>query len=127
MKLPVYDVLRYFRIYHVSGSWVHVGVLLCRFGMDLHNKLLMLLFPNAYVKFQVVCGRLQEIFGGFEWFWMVSGGFGWFRMGSGGFGWFQVVCCFSSYRLLFTSSTSARFFYKQRFISTQPQCCVTFS
>ena len=55
--------------------------------MDLHNKSLILLFPNAYVKFQVVCGQLQEILGGFGWFWMVLGGFGWFR----------VVCCFSSY------------------------------
>ena len=45
--------------------------------MDLHNKLLIVLFPNAYVKFQVVCGRLQEILGGF--------------------GWLRVVCCFSSY------------------------------
>ena len=46
--------------------------------MDLHNRLLTLLFPNAYVKFRVVCGWLQEILGGFRWFWMVSGGFGWF-------------------------------------------------
>ena len=52
--------------------------------MDLHNRLLMLLFLNAYVKLRVVCGWLQEILGGFEWFWMVSGGFGWFRMVSGG-------------------------------------------
>ena len=36
--------------------------------MDLHNRLLILLFPNAYVKFQVVCGWLQEILGGFGWF-----------------------------------------------------------
>ena len=55
--------------------------------MDLHNTLLILLFPNAYVKFWVVCGWLQEILGGFGWFLMVSGGFEWFR----------VVCCFSSY------------------------------
>ena len=65
--------------------------------MDLHNRLLMLLFPNAYVKFRVVCGWLQEILGGFGKFWMVSGGFGWFRVVSGGFGWVRVVCCFSSY------------------------------
>ena len=45
--------------------------------MDLYNRLLILLFPNAYVKFRVVCGWLQEILGGF--------------------GWFRVVCCFSSY------------------------------
>ena len=42
--------------------------------MGLHNRLLILLFPNAHVKFRVVCGCLQEILGGFEWFWMVSGG-----------------------------------------------------
>ena len=48
--------------------------------MDLHNKSLILLFPNAYVKFQVVCGQLQEILGGFRWFWVVSDGFGWFRV-----------------------------------------------
>ena len=46
--------------------------------MDLHNRLLILLFPNAYVKFRLVCGWLQEILGGF--------------------GWFQVFSCFSSYR-----------------------------
>ena len=45
--------------------------------MDLHNWLLILLFPNAYVKFWVVCGWLQEILGGF--------------------GWFRVICCFISY------------------------------
>ena len=28
LKLPVYDVLRYLWIFHVSGSWVYVGVLL---------------------------------------------------------------------------------------------------
>ena len=44
--------------------------------MDLHNRLLILLFPNAYVKFWVVCGWLQEILDGFGWFWMVSGSFG---------------------------------------------------
>ena len=50
----------------------------CRFGMDLRNRLLILLFPNAYVKFRVVFGWLQEILDGFGWFWMVLGGFGWF-------------------------------------------------
>ena len=48
--------------------------------MDLHNKSLILLFPNAYVKFQVVCGQLQEILGGFGWFWVVSDGFEWFAV-----------------------------------------------
>ena len=43
--------------------------------MDLHNRLLILLFPNAYLELRVVCGWLQEIFGGFGWLWMVSGGF----------------------------------------------------
>ena len=52
--------------------------------MDLHNRLLILVFPNAYVKFRVVCGWFQEILGGFGCFWMVSGGFGWFRVVSGG-------------------------------------------
>ena len=65
--------------------------------MNLHNRLLILLFPNAYVKFWVVCGWLQEILDGFGWFRVVLDGFGWFRMVSGGFGWFRVVCCFSSY------------------------------
>ena len=36
--------------------------------MDLHNRLLILLFPNSYVKFRVVCGWLQEILDGFGWF-----------------------------------------------------------
>ena len=54
--------------------------------MDLHNRLLILLFPNAYVKFWVICGWLQEILDRFEWFWMVSGSFGWFRVVSDGFG-----------------------------------------
>ena len=44
--------------------------------MDLHNRLLLLFFPNAYVKFWIVCGWLQEILGGFGWFWVVSGSFG---------------------------------------------------
>ena len=44
--------------------------------MDLHKRLLILLFPNAYVKFQVVCGWLQEILGGFDWFRVVLDGFG---------------------------------------------------
>ena len=48
--------------------------------MDLHNRLLILLFPNAYVKFRVVCGWLQEILGGFGWFRVVSDGFGWFAV-----------------------------------------------
>ena len=52
--------------------------------MDLHNKSLILLFPNAYVKFQVVCDQLQEILGGFGWFWVVLDGFGWFWMVSSG-------------------------------------------
>ena len=41
--------------------------------MDLHNWLLILLFPNAYVKFWVVCGWLQEI-------WVVLDGFGLFAV-----------------------------------------------
>ena len=59
--------------------------------MDLHNRLLILLFPNAYVKFRVVCGWLQDILGGFGWFWMVSDSFGWFRMVSDSFGRFAVL------------------------------------
>ena len=59
----------------------------CRFGMDLHNRLLTLLFPNGYVKFRLVCDWLQEILGGF----------GWFRVVSDGFRWFRVVSCFTSY------------------------------
>ena len=55
--------------------------------MDLHSRLLILLFPNAYLKFRIVCDWLQEILSGFGWFWMVLGDFGWFR----------VVFCFSSY------------------------------
>ena len=57
------------------------------FGMDLHYRLLILLFLNAYVKCRVVCGWLQEILDGFGWFRMVSvvsDGFGWFRMVLGG-------------------------------------------
>ena len=46
--------------------------------MDLHKRLLILLFRNAYVKFRVACGWLQEILDGFGWFWMVSDSFGWF-------------------------------------------------
>ena len=61
------------------------------FGMDLHYRLLTLLFPNAYIKCRVVCGWLQEILGGFGWFWMVSSSFGWFRVVSDGFGWFAVL------------------------------------
>ena len=57
--------------------------------MDLHNRSLIVLFPNAYVTFQVVCGWLQGILGGF----------GWFRVVSDGFGWFRVVSCFSSYHV----------------------------
>ena len=67
--------------------------------MDLNNRLLILLFPNAYVKFRVVCGWLREILGGFRWFWMVSGGFGWFRVVSDGFEWFAVLAV----TVLFTS------------------------
>ena len=52
--------------------------------MDLHNRLLILLFPNAYVKLRVVCDWLQEILGGLGWFRVVSDGFGLFRMVSGG-------------------------------------------
>ena len=59
--------------------------------MDLNNRLLILLFPNAYVKFRAVCGWLQEILSGFGWFWMVSGGFGWFWVVSDGFEWFAVL------------------------------------
>ena len=59
--------------------------------MDLHSKLLILLFPNAYVKFRVVCGWLQDILDGFGWFWMVSDSFGWFRMVSDSFGWFAAL------------------------------------
>ena len=36
--------------------------------MDLHNRLLILLFPNVYIKFRVVRGWLQESLGGFGWF-----------------------------------------------------------
>ena len=36
--------------------------------MDLHNRLLILLFLNVYIKFRVVRGWLQESLGGFEWF-----------------------------------------------------------
>ena len=32
--------------------------------MDLHNRLLILIFPNAYVKFRVAFGWLQEILDG---------------------------------------------------------------
>ena len=63
--------------------------------MDLHNRLLILLFPNAYVKFRVVCDWLQEILSGFGWFWMVvSDGFGcfrWLQEVSDGFEWFAVL------------------------------------
>ena len=52
--------------------------------MDLYNRLLIQLFPNAYVKFWVACGWLQEILGGFGWLWMVSGVFGWFWVVSDG-------------------------------------------
>ena len=59
--------------------------------MDLHNRLLILLFPNAYGKFQVVCGWFQEILGVSRWFWIVSGGFGWFQVVLDGFRWFAVL------------------------------------
>ena len=59
--------------------------------MDLHDRLLILLFPNAYVKFRAVCSWLQEILDGFRWFWMVSGGFGWFRVVSDSVGWFAIL------------------------------------
>ena len=59
--------------------------------MDLHNRLLILLLHNTYVKFRVVCTQLQELLGGFGWFWIVSGGFGWFQVVSDGFGQYPMV------------------------------------
>ena len=47
MKLPAHDGLRYLGTFHVSGSRVHVGVLLCRLRMDWHNSLLIMLFPKV--------------------------------------------------------------------------------
>ena len=52
--------------------------------MNLHNRLLIILFPNIYVKFRVVCGWLQEILSGFI-------DFRWFRVVPDGFGWFTVL------------------------------------
>ena len=48
--------------------------------MDLYSRLLIQLFPNAYVKFWVACGWLQEILGGFGWFQVFLDGFGWFAV-----------------------------------------------
>ena len=73
--------------------------------MHLQNRLLIfidiyiiLLFPNGYVKFRVVCARFQRNFG---WVRMVLDGFGWFQVVSGGFGWLQVVLEMFSGGLLF--------------------------